>query len=90
MAQIGTVMAERLNTATGPVAVLIPLKGWSVYGSKGGPLYDPKGNMLLLQALKQHLKPSIPFREIDVHINDQIFADICVETFMHFLQEERE
>ena len=87
MMQIGTVMAERLNTATGPVAVLVPTKGWSVYGSKGGPLYDPKGNMLLLQALKKHLKPSIPFREIDLHINDQTFADICVETLIGLVQE---
>lgn len=87
MAQIGTVMAARLNTATGPVAVLVPTKGWSVYGSKGGPLYDPKGNMLLLQALKKHLKPSIPFREIDLHINDQAFADVCVETLIAFVKE---
>ncbi|MDF1591514.1 MAG: Tm-1-like ATP-binding domain-containing protein [Desulfobacterales bacterium] len=87
MAQIGTVMAERLNTAAGPVAVLVPTKGWSVYGSKGGPLFDPKGNRMLLQALKQQLKPSIPYREIDLHINDHAFADICVEALIGFLQE---
>ncbi|MEW6673608.1 MAG: Tm-1-like ATP-binding domain-containing protein [Thermodesulfobacteriota bacterium] len=87
MAQIGTVMAQRLNTATGPVAVLAPAKGWSVYGSKDGPLYDPRGNGMLLQALKEHLKPSILFREIDLHINDPSFADICTETLIGFLQE---
>jgi len=87
MTQIGTVMAERLNAAAGPVALLVPLKGWSVYGSKGGPLYDPKGNALLLQTLKKQLKPSIPYREIDMHINDQAFADLCVEALINFLQE---
>jgi uncharacterized protein (UPF0261 family) len=88
MTQIGKVMAERLNTAAGPVAVLVPTKGWSVYGSKGGPFYDPKGNMLLLQVLKKKLKPSILYREIDLNINDQNFADICVETLIT-LQQER-
>jgi uncharacterized protein (UPF0261 family) len=87
MALIGTVMAARLNTAAGPVAVLVPTKGWSVYGSKGGPLYDPRGNRLLQQALKNHLKPSILFREIDLHINDLNFADICVETLIGLVQE---
>jgi uncharacterized protein (UPF0261 family) len=40
-----------------------------------------------LQALKKHLNPSIPLREIDLHINDQTFADVCVETLMGFLSE---
>lgn len=42
MAEVGRVMAERLNEAKGPAAVLVPLKGWSVYGKKGGPLHDPQ------------------------------------------------
>lgn len=89
MAQIGAVMAERLNGAAGPVTVLVPTKGWSVYGSSGGPLYDPRGNAMLLLALKQKLNPSIPLREIDAHINDPVFADACAAALTAFIQPKQ-
>ena len=43
MSLVGKTMAERLNQATGPTAILFPVRGWSVYGSKGGPLHDETG-----------------------------------------------
>jgi uncharacterized protein (UPF0261 family) len=78
MAQVGRVMAERLNQASGPTAVLVPRKGWSVYGREGGPLHNPRGNKILLKALKRNLKRHIQYEEIDAHINDPQFADVCV------------
>lgn len=86
MAEVGRVMAERLNEATGPVAILVPLKGWSIYGREGGPLYDPQGNQILVHALKQHLKKHVRLEEIDAHINDYSFANACV----HVLWESME
>jgi uncharacterized protein (UPF0261 family) len=88
MSKVGKVMAERLNQAKGNTEILIPLKGASVYGSKGGPLYDPVGSSLLLKALKQNLDPAIPLREIDAHINDPEFADTCVSRFLHLFNQE--
>ncbi|HOV38331.1 MAG TPA: Tm-1-like ATP-binding domain-containing protein [Spirochaetales bacterium] len=79
MKKAGNELAKRLNQATGPVEVLVPLRGWSVYGAPGGALYDPEGNEALLTALKKRLKPSIPIRELDLSINDPSFADACVE-----------
>jgi len=64
---------------------LIPMQGWSIYGSSGGPLYDPQGNALLLKALKQHLQKKIQLVEVDAHINDEEFADICVERMVDLL-----
>lgn len=78
MAQVGRVMAERLNQARGPTAVLVPRKGWSVYGREGGPLHNPRGNKILVKALKDHLKSHIRYEEIDAHINDPQFTDVCV------------
>ena len=78
MAQVGRVMAERLNQAGGPTAVLVPMKGWSVYGGEGGPLHNPRGNKILLKALKSNLKRHIRYEEIDGHINDPQFADVSV------------
>jgi uncharacterized protein (UPF0261 family) len=89
MAQVGRVMAERLNAATGPAAVLIPLKGWSVYGAPGGVLYDEEGNRMLLKAIKGHLRNEIELKEMDVHINDAIFVDACVERLVSYMEKER-
>ena len=89
MSQVGRVMADRLNQAKGKTEILIPLKGSSVYGSKGGPLYDPAAGALLLKALKQNLDPKIKLKEIDAHINDPEFADICVNCFLDLFHQER-
>ena len=78
MAQVGRVMAERLNQARGPTAVLVPRNGWSVYGREGGPLHNPGGNKILVKALKDHLESHIRYEEVDAHINDPQFADVCV------------
>ena len=83
-------MAERLNTATGPTAVMIPLKGWSVYGAPGGVLYDGAGNRVLLKALRDHLKEGIQLKEIDAHINDAVFVDACVDQLITYMEEEKE
>ena len=89
LAEVGRVMAERLNAAQGPTAVLIPLKGWSVYGAPGGVLHDGPGNRRLLKVLKDNLRRDIALREIDAHINDGVFIDACVDQLIAFMQEKR-
>jgi uncharacterized protein (UPF0261 family) len=89
MAEVGRVMAERLNAATGPTAVLIPLRGWSIYGAPGGVLYDGAGNRMLQAALRENLREDIQFREIDAHINDHCFVDACVTQLVAFMEETR-
>ncbi len=89
MAQVGRVMAERLNAAAGPTAVMIPLKGWSIYGAPGGPLYDEAGNGVLLKALRAHLHKGIQLKEIDAHINDAAFVDACVDQLISYMEKER-
>jgi uncharacterized protein (UPF0261 family) len=88
MAAIGKEMAKRLNGSNGPVAVLVPRLGWSTYGSEGGALYDPKGYELLLQELRGHLQDFISYKEVDLHINDEGFADLCVAEFLKMIDTE--
>jgi uncharacterized protein (UPF0261 family) len=90
MARVGAVMAERLNTASGPTAVLVPLKGWSVYGAPGGGLHDGMGNRILLEALRSGLRKGILLREIDAHINDGLFVDACVDQLIAYMKEDKE
>jgi uncharacterized protein (UPF0261 family) len=86
MAEVGRVMAARLNEARGPVAVLVPLQGWSVYGGPGGPLHDPAGNRALLRSLKENLRPEIVLEEVEAHINEPPFAELCVHRLLGFFQ----
>ena len=37
--------------AKGPVAFVLPLKGWSVYGAPGGPLHDAQADAAFVRAL---------------------------------------
>jgi uncharacterized protein (UPF0261 family) len=89
MARIGEVMAERLNGARGPAALLVPLRGWSVYGAPGGPLHDEPGCNILVKALKRHLSDRIRLEEVDAHINDGLFAGRCVDRLLEFMGEGR-
>ncbi len=86
MAEVGKVMAKRLNETRGSTAVLVPLRGWSIYGGEGGPLHDHRGNRILIEALKGHLKADIRYEEIDAHINDHQFADACVNVLLEFME----
>ncbi len=73
----GTI-AEKLNRATGPVTVLIPMKGWSEADAPGGPLHEPETNRIFVNELKSLLCPSIRVIEADLHINQREFAELAV------------
>ena len=85
MAVVAETMAERLNGARGPVAILIPLRGWSIYGAKGGPLHDEAGYRIFLKTLRHHLREGIVMEEVDAHINDPVFVDRCVRRLVGFM-----
>ncbi|MFQ5846703.1 MAG: Tm-1-like ATP-binding domain-containing protein [Candidatus Methylomirabilales bacterium] len=78
MSRLGRAMADRLNTSTGPVSLMLPLKGWSEYGREEGPLWNPKGRAALAATLKASLRPHVALVELDVHINDPPFAEACI------------
>ena len=86
MAAIGKVMAEKLNRAIGPTAVIIPQKGFSGPDIEGNDMYDPDANFAFIEALKKDLKPEIELVELDAHINDKLFAETAatlLDALMH-------
>lgn len=89
MAKVGKAMANRLNEANGPSAVLVPLRGWSVYGAEGGPFHDSKAYEIFVQVLRSNLKKSIQFEEIDAQINDPLFVNSCVKILLNFIGGEK-
>jgi uncharacterized protein (UPF0261 family) len=76
---VAEVMAEKLNRAIGPVKVLIPTLGFSSWDRKGKSFYDPEADRVFIDSLKRRLRASIMVSEMEVHINDNPFADLIVE-----------
>jgi uncharacterized protein (UPF0261 family) len=79
--QAARIIADRLNGAKAPCAVLIPLKGWSSLDREGGPLYDPDADRIFAETLKKHLNSDVPVVEVDLHLNTPEFGKEAVELF---------
>ena len=84
-AEIGRITAAKLNSAGGPVTVLIPLQGVSAIDKKGEPFYSPEALAAYCRALKNTLSPTVKFVELDAHINDEIFAHAATDLLLDSL-----
>jgi uncharacterized protein (UPF0261 family) len=82
LARLGTEVAERLDDARGPVAVLVPIGGFSLIDSEGGPLWDPEADAAFADALRRRLRPDASFELVDAAINDDEFADRVAERYL--------
>jgi uncharacterized protein (UPF0261 family) len=79
--QVGANIAERANRAAGPVAIVIPLRGFSEASRKGAPLHDPQADQALVRALKEHLDDRIRVIEVDCSINEDPFVEAVMRAF---------
>ncbi|HEX5505954.1 MAG TPA: Tm-1-like ATP-binding domain-containing protein [Thermomicrobiales bacterium] len=78
-AELGRVIARKLNAATGPVALFLPLRGVSAIAVAGGVFHDPEADRALLTTLRAELRPDIEVHELDLDINDARFARAMAE-----------
>jgi uncharacterized protein (UPF0261 family) len=85
LASVGVLTAEKINRATGPTQVFIPLKGFSYPDREHLAHWEPEGNRAFIEALKTHLHPSVPLTELDAHINDPEFVDPVADTFVSMM-----
>ncbi len=81
MRVLAGVIAEKLNRSKGPVKVLVPMRGFSLWNEEGKAFYDPEADRGFLRVLREKLGSSILYREIDAHINDEAFARAVIEEF---------
>jgi uncharacterized protein (UPF0261 family) len=84
--RLGGILAEKLNLSTGPVTVLLPLRGGSMISAPGGPFHDPVADATLYGALKSGLKPTIPVKELDCAVNDPEFAEACAQALLRHVE----
>ena len=85
MGAVAHFIAEHINPAHGPRAVIVPLRGYSMMNRKGMPLFDDQANQGFLDVLKKELSPEVELLEIDYHINDPECAASTVELFLKMM-----
>lgn len=73
-AELGRIIAAKLNKATGPTILMIPKKGVSSIDVEGKPFHDPAADAALFDALKANLGSHVRLVELDTDINDEAFA----------------
>ena len=73
-AELGRVIAGKLNQAQGPLTLFVPLKGVSLIATEGQVFHDPAADEALFGALRDHLDPDVDLQELDLDVNDPEFA----------------
>jgi uncharacterized protein (UPF0261 family) len=96
-AALGQLMGERLAATKGPLRVLIPTGGWSqlvgrktydLAGKEIGFWSQPETDRVFVDTLRRHL-PADVLAELPHHINEQAFADACVDNLITLLRSRR-
>lgn len=81
-AELGRILANKVNAYTAPVTVMLPTKAVSVISAPGGPFHDAAADAALFRAIREHLRPDVPVVEMDREINDPAFAAACAEQLL--------
>jgi uncharacterized protein (UPF0261 family) len=67
-------IATKLNKATAPVTLFLPLKGVSAIAIKGGVFFDQQADDALFSTLKKNVGNNVELIELDSAINDNDFS----------------
>lgn len=84
--RIGEMIAAAANAATGPVAIVLPLKGVSMLDSANGRFWDVAADQACFTTIKQQVNPNVPVIELDLNINDPQFADTVADILMGMME----
>jgi len=86
MAKLGVELAEKASAATGPTAVMLPLKGVSAIDSAGKPFWWPEADAALFEAIRGGITRG-ELIEVDRHINDPEFAAACANKLLELMRQ---
>jgi uncharacterized protein (UPF0261 family) len=84
--EMAAILADRCNAAKGPVAILIPLGGYSAFDHPQGPFYNPRAPEVFAETLKKTLAQEIPLQTLPFHINDPEFAQALIQAFENLVR----
>ena len=82
--QLGTEIASKAAAASGPVAILLPLRGVSAIDQAGQAFDDPAAREALFTAIRDH-HGHVELIELPCHINDADFATAAARKLLQLL-----
>lgn len=88
VAETGKVIASRLNKGRGPRVVVLPKQGFLEMDKPGQMFHNPERGEVFSKALKTALNAEVDVIELDVHINDQQFADEVAKVFVQMTKPQ--
>ncbi|NEZ44090.1 Tm-1-like ATP-binding domain-containing protein [Paenibacillus alvei] len=84
---LGKILAEKLNQATAPTALMLPLKGVSALDVEGQPFYGPAEDESLFNTIRTHInKDTVELIELDSDINDAKFAVAAAQKLIELMK----
>jgi uncharacterized protein (UPF0261 family) len=79
--EVAQEIAARLASSRGPVAFLLPRRGFHEWDREGGPLRDEDALAASLAAFRTNIRPPSQLIEVDAHINDTAFVERALQVF---------
>ncbi len=86
-AELGEIIADKLDAATGPTALALPLGGVSMLDVEGEDFYDPEADGALFDALRAGIDEDVELIEMDTDVNDEAFAEAVAEKLDAYMRE---
>lgn len=86
-AEVGRLIATKLNAASGPCVLFLPLRGVSSLSVEGQPFFDPVADDALFESLRRTLRQPVEICEMDTDINDPAFAVAMADALDRMLRE---
>ena len=86
-AELGRILAEKLNDATGPTALALPLGGVSLLDVEGEAFDDPEADEALFEAVRDHVGDGVELVERETDVNDESFALAMAEKLDAYMRE---
>jgi len=84
--QVASLIADRLNQCTGPVTVLIPLRGFCEASAPGKALHDSEIDLAFIHNLKNKLDSKIKWLEADLNISQPEFGELAAIELLKYLE----
>lgn len=90
-AELGKIIAHKLNQAKGPTTMFLPLKGLSAIDQEDQPFYRPEADAALFNAIRKNVnKDIVHLIELNYHINDPEFALAMAHHLLNMLKSKQE
>ena len=86
-AELGEIIAGKLNAATGPTALALPLGGVSMLDVEGEDFHDPEADRALFDALRKSIDDDVELLEMDADVNDEEFARTIAAKLDKYMRE---